>query len=91
MKKTKCFIECEMLETPMIQKMEINKKEFEENIKHLMNECEITIDHENPVELFRDEIKEFDTFTIRTVIFHCGCCETYLTKYECKEGYCFKK
>ena len=90
MKTVKCFIECEYLEVPMIKKMQISQKEFEANLKHLLGEVERTADDECPVELFRDEIKEFETHTTRAVIFHSGCCATYLTKMTCKEGYRFK-
>lgn len=90
MKTVKYFIECEYLENPMIKKMQISKKEFEANMKHLQKEVEKTVDDECPIELFRDEIKEFETHTTRTVIFHSGCCSTYLTKITCKEGYRFK-
>ena len=91
MKTAKYFIEVEMLENPMIHRMQINKNEFEGHLNLLMKTCETTADDETPVELFRDEIHEFATYTHRTVIFHCGCCATYLNSYVCKEGYKFEK
>lgn len=74
----------------MIRKMQISQKEFEANLTHLFGEVEKTKDYECPVELFQDEIKEHEKYTVRTVTFHSGCCATYLTKITCKDGYKFK-
>lgn len=92
MKTKKYFVEIEMCENNMMQRMEISKKEYDRQLKYMREQVEATIDYETPVVEPEWSGKVIDHPQTTEVIycFNCGCCTTYLTKYETKEGYAFK-
>lgn len=93
MKTRKYFLEVEFCESAMIRKMEISKKEFDKQMKFLRNQTIMTQDYECPIVEPEWSNKKFDhtTYTETCYVFNSGCCVTFLSVLEAKEGYCFKQ
>lgn len=91
MKTARYFIHFENIEYSMCQKFEISKKEYENQVKFMKNQVNITsIDEETPVTEIEPKIFEYEKYTETIITFQCACAFTDLIKKECKEGYCFR-
>lgn len=82
----KCYIETEYLETPLMKRLRISQKEFDETLELLREQVESTVNNECPMVLSSDTIREYQGYTERIVHFNCGCADTYLTKLTAKPG-----
>lgn len=94
MKTKKYYIENEFCDNEMIFKMEISKKEFDRQLKFLRNSVIVSqqMGYETPVTEPEWSGRKVDHTTCTETIytFMSGCCATYLTAFETKEGYAFK-
>lgn len=90
MKTERYTIEVEAFENTQLQEMEITKQAYIQQLNALTVEVERTKDNETPLELYYHGNHETETVTIERHAFRSGCTTTYLTKYTCKQGYCFK-
>ena len=94
MKTKKYFIENEFCDNAMITKMEISKKEFDRQLRFLRNSVIVSqqMEYECPVVEPEWSNRKVDhkTYTETCYVFSSGCCRTFLTVIEAKEGYAFK-
>lgn len=86
MKTAKYILEIDMLDTDMLQSMELTKKEYNRQLAYLHSQVQATADHECPVEE-SEEVIDLNGYTKTVNIYRCGCCTTYLTAFECYPGY----
>ena len=93
MKTKKYFLDIEFCEAEMVNKIEISKKEFNRQMKFLRAQTYLTKDNECPITEPEWSNKKFEheTYTETCYVFNSGCCNTFLTILETKEGYCFTK
>lgn len=95
MKTKKYFVEVEFCENQMIKKLEVSKKEFELQLKFLKNSAIVSqqMEYECPIveTEWSNKMYEHANHTETIYVFQSGCCNTYLTILETKEGYCFAK
>ena len=88
-KTAKYTIEFHSVETPLSTEIQISAKEFDKQLKVLLQQTLNTKDDEFPVETHTKE----DDFTGCTVLryrFSVATGDVYLTRYQCKPGYQFK-
>jgi hypothetical protein len=86
MKTAKYILEIDMLDTDMVQSMELTKKEYNRQLAYLHSQVQATADHECPVEERKEEYAR-DGYTKTVNIYRCGCCRTYLIAIKCHPGY----
>jgi hypothetical protein len=86
MKTAKYILEIDMLDTDMVQSMELTKKEYNRQLAYLHSQVQATADHECPVEE-TEHVLDRDGYTKTINMYSCGCCTTYLIAYECRPGY----
>lgn len=89
MKTKKYLLESEAIETMMIEKIEITKKQYDQMIRGLEKRLIETQSDEYPIE--KDErVYHFDNYVEIVKSYRCGCYTTYLTQLICNAGYCWK-
>lgn len=86
MKTAKYILEIDMLDTDMLQSMELTKKEYNRQLAYLHSQVQATADNELPVEESK-EVHDRDGYTKTITMYSCGCCTTYLIAIECYPGY----
>lgn len=90
MKTTRYYIEFDMVENQMCDRIEISKATYNHQMKFLKQQTCCTMDKEYPVEHPRS-IVHHHTNTIETrTWFCCDCATTTLIELKCLPGYCFK-
>lgn len=89
MKTARYYLEVDGYESTMIKDMEITKASFEKQMKVLKKAVEETKEYEIPTELNYFEY-EYEKYIHKVWQFRSGCCDVYLIKNECKEGYHYK-
>lgn len=92
MKTNKYTIQFSCYERDMSTEIEISKKEFNNQFKLLEKQIADNNNHEESFGIERLENKIYDRgkYTVTYYFFTCGCTDTVLAHYECKEGYKFK-
>lgn len=91
MKTIRYFISVENCECLLVSEMEITKAQFYKQMGDLLKETRDTKDHEFKLDTLKEQTIETDSYIKTIYCFNCCCGYTYLTKIECKKGYCFKK
>ena len=86
MRTTRYTVEIDYLETDMLQRMDITKKEYKRQLDFLRMQVRATVDNECPVEE-SVEVQDREGYTKTVSVYRCGCCTTYLTAIECHPGY----
>ena len=88
-KTEKYMIEVENLEMDIIAPMEISKKEYKRQLKHLRDTTQETICDTTTLEVPMRVIEK-ECYIIYEHLFSRGCSITTLSRRVCKEGYIFK-
>ena len=89
MKKARYFIYFENCENSMGSQIELSKKQFSEQLKHLKEQVIRTAEKELPVEACETRVYDHPVSVETIYSFRCGCAITDLVRHECKDGYYF--
>lgn len=88
----KYYLEMQNIENPMLAKMQLSEKEFNKQLEYLRKRVQETMEEESENKI-EETTRTYDhgNYTETCYWFTNCCCDTILSKYECKQGYEFKK